>query len=156
MAYVGARQGDFWVTGQVSRIRYHITARGEFLIDDAGRLGVDQRDVKAFTSMNRGRNFKVVQPPAPPPPVPVPQAVPEKSEAWKPVAMERTGAAHEWADGTPGKWWPLSPAEYTVKEIKTLEERLTLEQATWMLEEERDDKNRVGAIRFLERIANEA
>ena len=152
VAYVGARQGDFWMTGPVSRVRYHITGRGDFLTDDVGRVGVDRRDVRPLTSMNRGRNFKVIQPPAPAPPRPVQQATPEKSEAWKPVAMEeqRTvgmGEPHPQTASVP-------PGDLTLKQLRALE-GLTADDALWMLEEERGDKNRVGAIRFLEMIIDE-
>jgi len=152
VAYVGARQGDFWITGPVSRVRYHITGRGDFLTDDVGRVGVDRRDVRALTSMNRGRNFKVIQPPAPAPPRPVRQATPEKSEAWKPTAMEEQRIIVDMGEASLPDI--PHPGDLTLKQLRALK-GLTVKDAAWMLEEELGDKNRVGAIRFLEMIASE-
>ncbi len=144
IVYIGARKGDFWIVGQTSRVRYHIMGQGEFLADDRGRVGVDRRDVQAFTSMNRGRNFKVVHPPAPAAPKPVAQAVPEKSEAWEPVAMEEQRVTVSVPQPGPG--------DLTLKQLRALK-NLTAKDALRMLGEERGNRNRVGAIRFLEKVA---
>jgi len=42
----------------------------------------------------------------------------------------------------------------TLKQLRALKEELTPKGALWMLEEELNGQNRVGAIRFLEKIAN--
>jgi len=100
MLYVGSRRGDFRVVAQPTRTQYHIPGQGGLVeLDQTGAQGVRPEDVAWFRSVNQGRDFKVVDPPAPappvqaPPPIPRPEPVPTApskadSEAWAPDIME--------------------------------------------------------------------
>jgi len=151
VAYVGARADDFYVTGQVSRVRYHVPGRGEILTDQDRRGGVDPRDVQALVTMNRSRDFKKLDVPKPaPPPKPRPKpaqpknVTPATSEAWQPDIMV----------GAPGADVP-DPSSMTVKEVKALDGQLTRVQAIAMLRLEVNGKARKGITRLLEAIIDE-
>jgi len=95
MMYVGGRRGDFRVVAQPSRTHYHIPGAGGLVeFDETGTQGVRPQDVPWFRSVNQGRDFKIVEPPAAAPPPPAPPEPPAEapairdSEAWAPEVME--------------------------------------------------------------------
>lgn len=154
--YTGKRQGGFGVRGAATGVRYTVKGVGDFLVDQAGKPGVDKRDVAGLMRFNRGKDFRVVTPPAAPKrqPAPRPQkepvqrVTPQNSEAWKPAPME--SEAVDDADLLEPQ--VSDPADFSVSRIKKLD--LTPWQATQMLAMERDGKGRKTVIAFLEKAAS--
>ena len=94
MMYVGGRRGDFRLAAQPTRTQYHIPGAGGLVeLDQSGIQGVNPQDVPWFRSVNQGRDFKVVDQPAPPPPAPPP---PEPAAA-PPIARTATAESRAFA-----------------------------------------------------------
>ena len=149
LVYQGARQGDFMITGGVTRTMYHVPGRGGIVeLANTRTQGVNPADVAWFRSVNQGRDFKEVQrpesaPPAPaaaPKPAPEPQAV--SVQDWSPEVME--------AEAAPEPAEPELPDSQamTVAEIKELE--LEPREAAALLAQEYQGKNRKTVIELLE------
>jgi len=158
--YTGNRQGGFGIRGQATGVRYTVPGRGDFLVDQEGRPGVDKRDTGVFLRINRGRDFQKVTPPASAPkpqgpgPAPVqgvaptPVAVtPQDARAWKPdVMVSEPVLVEETLDPVSV---PEDPSSLTLKQLRVLD--LNEWQATQMLALEKDGKARKTVIKLLEK-----
>ena len=156
LIYTGKRAGGFGLRGQATGVRYRILGRGDFLVDEKGKPGVDKRDTPGILKFNGGRDFKKVQPPAAPPkakaptPAPAPAPTPQTSQdarAWKPAPMESLPAD----DFETMEDQVSDPTEFKLKVLRALD--LTPWQATQMLAMEKAGKARKGALDFLEKAA---
>lgn len=147
LLYSGARQGDFAITGGVTRTKYHVPGPGGIVeLMGTRTQGVNPADVKWFLSVNQGRDFRVVERPpasapapamaAPPPPAPQPVT----EEAWVPEVME--------ADEVPAMVPDIQGM--TVPEIRELE--LEPDMAAALRGQELTGKNRKSVLEFLEGI----
>jgi len=158
MIYVGTRQGSFEVISGVTRTRYLIPGAGSFVeLGDSARQGVLPRDVPWFRSVNRARDFKIVETPAAPsavttpaPPKPLPVASPEENPAWSEAIMEGPEVA-EIIDSKEMELEIPDVITMTVKAVKTHD--WSAEGADAALAEElRGDAPRKTVIAHLERI----
>lgn len=183
MIYVGTRQGSFEVMSGITRTRYLIPGSGGFVeLGDTAKQGVLKQDVPWFRSVNQGRDFKVVEPPAQPaavaavaPPEPLPAPSPAESVAWRESIMEEPEIA-ETIESAPEinvpplrDLWPMPGLDIPdiealeipdVGEMTTRDVRdyaWTPEQAEVALKAERDsDEPRKTILKHLERIVDAA
>lgn len=150
--YTGSRTGQFGLRGRATGVRYMVPGRGDFVVDQDGKPGVDKKDTQLMLQLG---NFQIVKPPATPAtaPVPakaptrqVPPATPSTSEAWKPDLMDSAPTtATELHEAS------IDPGALSVREIKELD--LTPAVAAQMLTAERDGKARSTVIAHLEKKA---
>lgn len=156
VVYVGRRQDEFWIKGAMTRQRYQITGRGEYLRSADGEPGVDPRDVQLLLKLGK-QDFRRVARPQALEPEPAPEEGRGKSEAWDPSLMEdwnrlNANALGDFEQALEALDIPDITA-LTVKEIEKLEP--THEQAMMMLWTEKTGKRRKGAIDYLTRRINE-
>lgn len=159
LIYTGNRQGGFGIRGQATGVRYTVPGRGDFLVDQEGRPGVDKRDVPVMLKFNSGRDFQKVPAPAAPKPVAKPVAKPaakptpapktsQDARAWKPAPMESAPVD----DFELTEDQVADPKDLTLKELRTL--TLTPWQATQMLAMEVDGKSRSTVIKLLKKATD--
>ncbi len=141
--YNGKRKGGFGMRGQATGVRYSVPGRGDFLVDQNGKPGVDRRDVGRFLQMG---GFKVVPPAASAPvrkvpkpaPAPVKRATPQTSEAWEPAQAAVVEVAAP------------DVSALSLRQIKAMD--LSTLDIIRMLSAELDGKNRKTVIAYLEKL----